>query len=140
VHFKGLNLSPFGAAFKITFSTERAAKQIRWEQSKRLLQGSLVALSPASDMFEKVCKIAVVAARPIAEGLDQNPPMIDLYWGDPSDAVFDPVERMYSSTLDIWAAILTTQQHMLCLNPAKDTLRHTGMFLWGCRSFVLSSK
>lgn len=64
-------------------------------------------------MFEKVCKIAVVAARPVAEGLDQNPPMIDLFWGDPSDAVFDPVERMYSSCLHICATILTKQQHML---------------------------
>lgn len=91
-------------------------------------------------MFEKVCKIAVVAARPIAEGLDQNPPMIDLFWGDPSDAVFDPVERMYSTTLDIWATILIVQQRMLWLNPAKDTLRHTGMFLWDCKSSVLSSK
>jgi helicase required for RNAi-mediated heterochromatin assembly 1 len=93
VHFKGLKLSPFGAAFKVSFSTERAGKQIRWEQSKRLLQGSMVALSPASDMFEKVCKIAIVAGRPIFEGLDQNPPVIDLFWGDPSDVAFDPVER-----------------------------------------------
>jgi helicase required for RNAi-mediated heterochromatin assembly 1 len=93
VHFKGLNLSPFGAAFKVTFSTERAGKQIRWEQSKRLLQGTMVALSPASDMFEKVCKIAIVAARPIADGLDQNPPVIDLFWGDHMDVAFDPVER-----------------------------------------------
>lgn len=53
----------------------------------------MVALSPVSDMFEKVCKIAIVAARPIFEGLDQNPPMIELYWGDHNDAVFDPVER-----------------------------------------------
>ena len=93
IHFKGFNLSPFGAAFRITLSTERAGKQIRWEQSKRLLQGSMVALSPASDMFQKVCKIAIVAARPISNGLDQNPPMIDLYWGEHTDAAFDPVER-----------------------------------------------
>lgn len=53
----------------------------------------MVALSPASDMFEKVCKIAIVAARPIFEGLDQNPPVIDLFWGDPADVAFDPVER-----------------------------------------------
>lgn len=56
------------------------------------MQGTMVALSPASDMFEKVCKIAIVAARPIIHGLDQNPPRIDLFWGDPTDVAFDPVE------------------------------------------------
>lgn len=94
VHFIGLNLSPWGAAFKIEFSTERVGKQIRWEQSKRLMQGTMVALSPANDMFEKVCKIAIVAARPILNGLDGNPPRIDLFWADPMDAAFDPVECM----------------------------------------------
>jgi helicase required for RNAi-mediated heterochromatin assembly 1 len=79
---------------KVSFSTERAGKQIRWQQSKRLFQGTMVALSPASDMFEKVCKIAIVAARPILDGLDQNPPMIELFWGDHADTVFDPIERM----------------------------------------------
>jgi helicase required for RNAi-mediated heterochromatin assembly 1 len=53
----------------------------------------MVALSPASDMFSKVCKIAIVAGRPILGGLDQDPPIIDLFWGDPDDAVFDPIER-----------------------------------------------
>lgn len=77
------------------FSYERAGKQIRWDQSKRLLQGSIVALSPMSDMFQKQCKVAVVAARPIEGGLDQNPPTIDLFLGEIDDAFINPVEREY---------------------------------------------
>jgi len=92
VTFKGLKLSPIGAAFRVEFSHERSGKQIRWEQSKRLLQGSIVALSPEGDNFRKICKIAVIAARPIIGGLDQNPPTVDLFWGDSDEAVFDPAE------------------------------------------------
>jgi helicase required for RNAi-mediated heterochromatin assembly 1 len=43
-------------------------------------------------MFKTVCKIATVAARPIEGGLDQDPPTIDLFWGDMKDFTFDPVE------------------------------------------------
>jgi helicase required for RNAi-mediated heterochromatin assembly 1 len=59
----------------------------------------MVALSPATDMFNKVCKVAIVAGRPILGGLDQNPPQIDLFWGDHADAVFDPVESMVLLTV-----------------------------------------
>jgi helicase required for RNAi-mediated heterochromatin assembly 1 len=91
VSFKGILLSSLGAAFRVEFSTERAGKQIRWGQSKRLVAGTIVALTPQRDMFRSICKIAVVAARPILGGLDQNPPLIDLFWSDPNDAVVDPV-------------------------------------------------
>lgn len=74
------------------FSCERAGKQIRWEQSKRLMQGTIVALTPERDMFKTICKVATVAARVIQGGLDQDPPSIDLFWGDPKDIVIDPVE------------------------------------------------
>jgi helicase required for RNAi-mediated heterochromatin assembly 1 len=90
---KGLLLSRIGAAFRVEFSTERAGKQIRWQQSKRLLQGTVVALTPSSDMFRTNCKIAIVAARPIQGGLDQNPPTVDMFWGDSDDAIIDPVDR-----------------------------------------------
>ncbi|RFU29613.1 hypothetical protein B7463_g6744, partial [Scytalidium lignicola] len=92
VHIIGLRLSSVGAAFRVEFSSERAGKRIRWEQSKRLRTGTLVALSPSRDMFRTICKIAVVAARPISGGLDQNPPQIDLFWGDDNDADIDPNE------------------------------------------------
>ena len=84
-----------GVAFRIEFSHERAEKQIRWEQSTRLQQGTMVALSPMNDAFQSICKMAIVAARPITGGLDRNPPEIDIFWGDAKDAVFDPVERRF---------------------------------------------
>lgn len=99
-----------GAAFRIEFSHERAGKQIRWKQSSRLQQGTMVALSPMTDSFRSVCKIAIVAARPIEGGLDCNPPQIDIFWGDLDDAVFDPVERKF-------------RFHFLCISLTE--LQHT---------------
>lgn len=92
VYIKGLTLGTLGAAFRIEFSHERARKQIRWEQSSRLQQGSMVALTPMRDNFRSICKVAIIAARPFDGGLDQNPPQIDIFWGDPNDAAIDPVE------------------------------------------------
>lgn len=57
------------------------------------MQGNVVALSPQSDCFQTICKIAVIAARPLTGGLDQNPPQVDLFWGDSKDLVIDPAER-----------------------------------------------
>jgi helicase required for RNAi-mediated heterochromatin assembly 1 len=91
VTFRGVQLSPIGAAFRVEFSNERAGKLIRWDQSKRLVQGSMVAITTQRDNFHSVCKIAVIAARPL-EGLEQNPPQIDIFWGDDKDTVFDPSE------------------------------------------------
>lgn len=95
VHFRGILLSASGPAFRIEFSHERAGKQIRWEQSKRLQQGTMVALSPERDLFQSICKVAIIAARPFEGGLDQDPPQIDIFWGDSNDVVFDPVEREF---------------------------------------------
>lgn len=63
-----------------------------WKQSKRLLPGSLVALTPAKDMFKSVCRIAIVAARPLT-GIQSNPPEIDLFWSRPEDIEMDPLEE-----------------------------------------------
>jgi len=93
VAIKGMKLSPVGPAFRVEFSTERAGKQIRWEQSKRLMQGTLVAISSHKDSFRTSCKVAVIAARPLVGGVDQNPPQVDIFWGDNNDAVFDPDEH-----------------------------------------------
>jgi helicase required for RNAi-mediated heterochromatin assembly 1 len=49
-------------------------KRVLWEQSKRLIPGTLVCLS--QDNFETF-KVATVAARPLA-GLELNPPEVDL--------------------------------------------------------------
>ncbi|RLL98124.1 hypothetical protein CFD26_105657 [Aspergillus turcosus] len=70
-------------------SDEESGKKIVWEYSKRLITGSVVALSPASDSFRSKCVIAVVAARPL-EGVKQEPPEIDIFFSQPEDADFDP--------------------------------------------------
>jgi helicase required for RNAi-mediated heterochromatin assembly 1 len=54
------------------------------------MPGKLVALTTRQDGFRKICKIATVAQRPYRDGLDQDPPQVDLMWADPADAVFDP--------------------------------------------------
>ena len=63
-----------------------------------------MALSPQRDMFRTICKVCVVAARPIVGGLDQNPPQIDLFWGRSEDTVFDPVERKLVHDLERFSA------------------------------------
>ncbi|RDW66768.1 hypothetical protein BP5796_09517 [Coleophoma crateriformis] len=92
VHFKGVFASNRSVSFRVEFSYERAGKRIRWEQSKRLQQGSLVALSPQRDCFQTLCKMAVIEARPIKGGLDQNPPTVDITWGSPDEVEFKPGE------------------------------------------------
>ncbi|KAL4920881.1 P-loop containing nucleoside triphosphate hydrolase protein [Aspergillus aurantiobrunneus] len=89
VYVIGLTFARRGLAFKIQFSTNRAGRNIAWEYSKRLVSGSVVALSPADDAFQSKCVIAVVAARPL-EGVKLFPPEVDLFFANPDDADFDP--------------------------------------------------
>ncbi|KAL8813625.1 MAG: hypothetical protein Q9200_000107 [Gallowayella weberi] len=77
---------------KVTFSLRRTGKKIIWEQSKRLQQGTLVALTPAHDMFESICKVAVVAARPLS-GLQSNPPAIDIFFSSANEIEIDPQQE-----------------------------------------------
>lgn len=74
---------------RVTFSLQRAGKKILWEQSKRLITGSLVVLTPAADMFQSKAIVATVAARPL-EGLNLNPPEIDLFIARAEDLQIDP--------------------------------------------------
>ena len=53
------------------------------------MPGTLVAMTPATDMYSTICKVAVVAARPLAK-LQQSPPEIDLFFRDASDVELDP--------------------------------------------------
>jgi helicase required for RNAi-mediated heterochromatin assembly 1 len=101
VHIKGLNMSALGVAFRVTFSTDRGGKRIRWDNSKRLTPGTIVALSPERDMFGSICKVAIVAGRPMS-GLEVDPPEAEIFWGDIADAVIDPSEcRMIGLLLQI---------------------------------------
>ncbi|KAF7922083.1 uncharacterized protein EAE98_008294 [Botrytis deweyae] len=92
VHLVGLQLSHLGPAFRIEFSSDKAGKRIRWEQSSRLTQGSLLCLSPTSDKFRSICKVGTVAARPIEGGLDCDPPQVDIFFGDDEDIILNPTE------------------------------------------------
>ncbi|XP_014552826.1 hypothetical protein COCVIDRAFT_19177 [Bipolaris victoriae FI3] len=92
VYIKSLVLSPRGLATRVAFSLGRAKKHVRWGQSKRLITGSLVALSPTDDAFKTQCVLAIVAARPIS-ALEQNPPTIDLFFARPEDQEIDPMRK-----------------------------------------------
>jgi helicase required for RNAi-mediated heterochromatin assembly 1 len=92
VHCAGFTFSTLGIAARIRFSTRRAQRRILWSGSKRLVSGGLVALTPAEDMFQKECILAIVAARPLS-GVQSNPPEIDLFFPRPSDMQIDPQKQ-----------------------------------------------
>ena len=92
VHIVGFTFANTGIATKVTFSTRRIGKKIIWEQSKRLLTGTLVALTPVRDMFKKVCKVAVVASRALG-GVLLNPPELELFFRSPEDLGIDPQQE-----------------------------------------------
>ena len=81
-----------GIALRVTFSTFRAQKKILWEQSKRLISGSLVVLTPVADMFQSKAIVATVAARQLAT-LNQDQPEIDLFIACAEDLEIDPAMK-----------------------------------------------
>ncbi|KAL4877475.1 P-loop containing nucleoside triphosphate hydrolase protein [Aspergillus karnatakaensis] len=85
----GLTFAPRGLAFHIRFSTNRAGKRIVWDYSKRLITGSMIAMSPAADAFKTKCVVAIVAARPLT-AVKAHPPEVDIYFANPADTDFDP--------------------------------------------------
>lgn len=89
VHIIGMTFTQQGIAARVALSLRRAGKRIIWEQSKRLISGSIVVLSPARDMFRNECKVAIVAARPLA-GVQQSPAAIDLFFATPEEIEIDP--------------------------------------------------
>ncbi|KAJ4374767.1 hypothetical protein N0V83_001843 [Neocucurbitaria cava] len=92
VYLTSLVFSPRGIATRVAFSLARVKKRIRWEQSKRLITGTLVALSPTDDAFQTQCVLATVAARPLS-ALEQSPPEIDLFFARPEEQEIDPMRK-----------------------------------------------
>jgi helicase required for RNAi-mediated heterochromatin assembly 1 len=92
VYLTSIVFSPRGLATRVAFSLGRVKKHVRWKQSKRLITGTLVALTPADDCFQSICVLATVAARPVS-ALDQNPPQLDLFIARPDDAQNDPMRK-----------------------------------------------
>ncbi|KAK3117984.1 hypothetical protein LTR53_000136 [Teratosphaeriaceae sp. CCFEE 6253] len=89
VHICAVTCSIRGIALRVTFSLGRVGNKIRWDQSKRLISGGLVVLTPANDMFTTKAIVATVAARPL-ELLESNPPGIDLFIARPEEMELDP--------------------------------------------------
>lgn len=81
-----------GIAVRVQFSTVRSGKNIVWEYSKRLVAGSIVALTPSDDCFQTKCIVAIVAARPL-EGVKATPPEVDLFFTLPDDMDFDTQQQ-----------------------------------------------
>ena len=93
VFITGFTFANAGIAARITFSLRRSGKKINWEQSKRLLTGAIVALTPVNDMFKSICHVAFIAARPL-NGLQQNPPEIDIFFGATDEIEIDPQQEL----------------------------------------------
>jgi helicase required for RNAi-mediated heterochromatin assembly 1 len=71
-----VKMSNKGVAFRVSFSMIRVGKRVIWEQSKRLISGSLVVLIRKDNPSKIV--VVVVAARPLSKILE-NPPEIYLF-------------------------------------------------------------
>ena len=99
-----------GIAIRVAFSLARVLKKIRWEQSKRLISGSLVALTPIDDLFQTQCTMAVVAARPLA-AVEQNPPEIDLYFASPNQIQIDPEQEWLM--MEVRQSYFEAQRHTM---------------------------
>jgi helicase required for RNAi-mediated heterochromatin assembly 1 len=91
VHIKGFTFSGQGLGVRISFSLNRLSKKVKWDQSARLMTGSIVALSPSNAPFSPSSKVivAIVAARDLLN-LEKNPPEIDLFFGDVDNLEVDP--------------------------------------------------
>ena len=87
-----MTCSSRGIALRVTFSLHRAGKKVLWEQSKRLITGGLVVLTPAKDMFKSKAIVATVVARPLA-ALQQNPPEIELFIARAEELEIDPEQE-----------------------------------------------
>ncbi|KAI3318803.1 P-loop containing nucleoside triphosphate hydrolase protein [Xylariaceae sp. AK1471] len=94
VYVRGYLMTRLGPMCRIQFSTERAGKKIRWTQTRRLNTGSLVVISTAEDNFKTICMPAVIADHPIRDGLDQNPPTIQIFWSNTNDFILDPAVEL----------------------------------------------
>lgn len=90
VRLRGITFAKRGLGIKVSFSLSRVGKKVGWNQSKRLMTGSLVALIPAEGASYDVdeLKVAVIAARPVSQ-LEKNPPEIDLFFARPDEIPID---------------------------------------------------
>ncbi|KAI8272076.1 Helicase required for RNAi-mediated heterochromatin assembly 1 [Colletotrichum sp. SAR11_240] len=93
VFVRGANIIRLGVMVRVTFSAVRTRQLVNWSASERLVPGTVVALSPVPDNFEKRCIVAVVTGR-YDEAIDspETPPPLDLEIRDPelSASIMEP--------------------------------------------------
>ncbi|CAI7625625.1 unnamed protein product [Penicillium glandicola] len=92
VFIVGVTLARSGLALHIQFSTRRAGKNIAWTYSNRLNPGTIVALTPKHNAFLSKCVVAVVACR-LLEGVEKDPPEVDIFLALPNDIEIDPQQE-----------------------------------------------
>ncbi|KAK1655789.1 P-loop containing nucleoside triphosphate hydrolase protein [Colletotrichum phormii] len=84
VFVRGVNIIRLGVMVRVTLSAVRARQLINWPASQRVVPGTIVALSPASDRFRTQCIVAVVTGRyDELAGSSSAPPPLDLEFSDP---------------------------------------------------------
>ncbi|KAL1606332.1 hypothetical protein SLS60_003734 [Paraconiothyrium brasiliense] len=120
VYLKAVQFSFRGLSAKVAFSLTRVKKLVRWNQSKRLITGTLVALSPADDAFQdpSKCLLGIVGARPLSALETNNPPEIDLFFAHPEEYDWDPARKWImvesrSSFFEASRHTLLALQHMM---------------------------
>ena len=123
VYILGFVFATKGIAARIQFSLRRVGKQVLWKQSRRLLQGSLVALTPASDMFKTICRVGVIAARPLS-AVQQEPPEVDIFFARPDEIEIDPHQEwvMVESRIGYFESARWTLQALQRLSHEKFPL------------------
>ncbi|KAK1750303.1 P-loop containing nucleoside triphosphate hydrolase protein [Echria macrotheca] len=94
VRVKAYLMAKLGPIVRVEFTTARSRFRINWLQSKRLIPGKLVAITTKADKFRTICYLATIAQRSYRDGLDQDPPQVDLIWANPADAILDPSAEM----------------------------------------------
>lgn len=128
VFVQGYLMTRLGPMCRVAFSVERAAKRIRWNQTRRLTPGTLVALSTAKDRFRTLCIPAVIADRVQRDGQDPGPPTVQLFWADIEDAVMDPSMEliMIESRMGYFES---TRHTMVGLQQAAETISTLDKYL-----------
>ncbi|KAJ6782696.1 hypothetical protein PWT90_02458 [Aphanocladium album] len=107
VQTQGIVLTANGAAIRVSFLPhQQGSEPIDWANSKRLLQGSLVVLSPVDNSFRTKCLVATIAYRFLSGGLwpdldadppepDDTQPRVDLYFASLPEKIFDTSIKYY---------------------------------------------
>ena len=86
-------MSKEGLALKLEFSTRRSGVIIRWENTRRLKPGTMVALTPKKNPFKTKCVVAIVAGSCIEHNRSgKKRPTIPVWVEDLDQVEVDPLD------------------------------------------------